>query len=112
MKKSILIKELTKLLVYYPQHKRSVDEISILSEMWLEDLSDISDDDFHQAIIKYRITHEFFPVPKDIRDCCKQMCRDLKDGQNTKMLPFPDMTKEEIEENKKFIRNLRVLKGV
>ncbi len=110
MTKKKLLKELTKLLVYYPQHKRSIDEVSILSEMWFEDLKDIPDDDFHQAIIKYRIENEYFPIAKDIRECYRQMCRNrIKD---TKMLPFPDMTKEKLEKNKKMIRDMRVLKGV
>lgn len=110
MKKKTLLKELTKLLVYYPQHKRSVDEISVLAEMWFEDLYDISDDDFHQAIIKYRIENEYFPIPKDIRGCYRQIC--IGQTKDTKMLPFPDMTKEELEENKKFIKDLRILKKV
>ena len=110
MTKEKLLKELAKLLVYYPQYKRSADEISVLCEMWYEDLNDIPPDDFHQAIIKYRIENEYFPIPKNIREYYRQICRDRK--KDTKMLPFPDITKEKIEENKKFIRDLRILKKV
>lgn len=112
MQKRIIVQELKKLAIYYPQVKRSPEEIISLTVMWYEDLSDISDQDFVTAIKLYRRDHGFFPVPKDIRECYRKICRDQKDRQDIKRLPFPEETSEEIERRKKFIRDLRILKKV
>lgn len=71
--KQTIKKEIAKLSVCYPQAKRTVEEIEILTDIWFEDFGNISDDVFIEAVKLHRQRSEFFPTGADILKCCKEI---------------------------------------
>ena len=47
----VIAEELIKLHIYYHMAKRSIEEVEILAEMWLEDFENISADVFVEAVM-------------------------------------------------------------
>lgn len=64
--KKIVIQELEKLTIYYHQTKRSKAEIEILAEMWVEDMANLTDERFLNAVKAHRQSSEYFPTGKNI----------------------------------------------
>ena len=102
-------RELKKLAVYYPAAKRSMAELVILTEMFLEDLGHLSNDAFCDAIKAHRQRSEFFPTAKNLLDRHRDLTRKPKEFIP---LPEPDLSPEQAKAHKQWIRNLRVVKSV
>ena len=98
-----------KLAVYYPAAKRSMAELVVLTEMFMEDLGHLTDDAFCNAVKAHRQHSEFFPTAKNLLDRNKDLTRKPKEF---KRLPEPDLTPEQVKSHKQWIRNLRVVKSV
>ncbi len=79
--------------------KRSIEEVEILAEMWLEDFENISADVFVDACKLHRKASQFMPTGKDILDRCNDVWEERR--RNIKQLPepIPDLTPEQIKEN-------------
>lgn len=99
-----------KLHVYYHMIKRSIEEVEILAEMWLEDLENISADVFKDACKLHRKASQFMPTGKDILDRCADVWEERQ--RNIKKLPepIPDLTPEQIKENADRVR--KVIKDI
>lgn len=84
--------------------KKPIEAIVEISEVFFADMSDVTDDEFKQAVIIYRKKSHYFPVIKDILDCVHLIRQQKKAG--TAMLPYPELTDEQIAENKKRCREI------
>ena len=102
-------KVLVRLSLYYPQAKRTPGEIEQLSKMWMEDVGHIPEDRFLKCVQLHRQRSAFFPVGVDILQINAEL---LSREPRHKKLPEPEMSEEDIEKRKAFIKNLRIVKGV
>ena len=86
--------------------KRSIDEIEILTEMWLEDFENISADVFKDACKLHRKASQYMPTGKDVLDRCRDVWAERQ--RNIKKLPepIPDLTPEQIKKNAEKARSL------
>lgn len=93
----IIAEELIKLHLYYHMAKRSIEEIEVLAEMWLEDFKGISAEVFREACGLHRKASQHMPTGKDVLD----RCSDVWEAQirNTAKIEenIPKMTPEEIK---------------
>ncbi len=98
------MEELLKLNIYYPAAKRSLEEIEILAEMWLEDFRGISADVFIEACSLHRKASQYMPTGKEVLDRCTDVWESRI--RNVKKLPepIPDLTPEQIKENVEKVR--------
>lgn len=104
MNKEIIKKELARLAVYYPQAKRSPDEIEILTDMWEEDIGHLAPDRFRECINIHRKRSSFFPVCADLLAINNEINNSPKGFIS---LPEVDFTPEEIQANKEGLENLK-----
>lgn len=92
--------------IYYPAAKRSLEEIEILGEMWIEDFRGISADVFKEACSLHRKDSQYMPTGKDVLDRCSDVWESRI--RNIKKLPepIPDLTPEQIKENAQRVRDV------
>ena len=64
--KNTIKKELAKLSLCYPMAKRTADEIELLTDIWFEDLENISVNVFLEAVKLHRQRSEYFPTQAEI----------------------------------------------
>ena len=103
--KKVIAEELIKLHIYYHMAKRSIDEIEVLTDMWMEDFGSVSADVFIDACKLHRKASQYIPTGKDILDRCSDVWAERQ--RNIKKLPepIPDLTPEQIKENIKRVRD-------
>ena len=109
MNKITIQKELAKLAVYYPQAKRSVEEISLLTDMWSEDLERMREDRFLECVKAHRQRSSFFPVPHNIIEISREI--DNR-GKVFVAIGPPQKSDEEVAKIKQIINNFRNKLGV
>jgi len=92
--------------IYYPAAKRSLEEVEILAEMWIEDFKGISADVFAEACSLHRKASQYMPTGKDVLDRCSDVWESRV--RNVKKLPepIPDLTPEQIKENAQRVRDV------
>lgn len=104
-----IYQELVKLSIAYPAAKRGADEIQILQEMWIEDLEDVSDQEFKEAIKIIRKQNEFFPTSAQVRKIVFDQRQQSSLYSNDQELPQrPSFISE--EERQKNLENAKKLK--
>lgn len=86
--------------------KRSIEEVEVLADMWLEDFENISPDVFIDACKLHRKSSQYMPTGKDILDQCKMVWDERQ--RNIKKLPepIPDLSPEQIKENADRVRRI------
>ena len=95
----VIAEEILKLHIYYHMAKRSIEEVEVLAEMWLEDFENISADVFRDACKLHRKASQYMPTGKDILDRCSDVWEDRKRNIKKIEAPIPDLTPEQIKEN-------------
>lgn len=92
--------------IYYPAAKRSLEEIEILAEMWIEDFKGVSADVFAEACSLHRKASQYMPTGKDVLDRCSDVWESRI--RNVKKLPepIPDLSPEQIKENAQRVRDV------
>ena len=102
----VIAEELIKLHIYYHMAKRSIEEVEILAEMWLEDFENISASVFIDACKLHRKASQFMPTGKDVLNRCADVWETRQ--RNIKKLPepIPDLTPEQIKENADRVRQI------
>lgn len=95
----MIAKELIRLHIYYHMAKRSIEEVEVLSEMWLEDFDNISPDVFIDACKLHRKSSQFMPTGKDILDQCRVVWDKRRRNIKTLTEPIPDLSPKQIKEN-------------
>jgi len=92
-----MMEELFKLHIYYHMSKRSIEEVEVLAEMWVDDIGSVSADVFIDACKLHRKTSQYMPTGKDILDRCADVWAERQ--RNIKKLPepIPDLTPEQIK---------------
>jgi len=100
-----MMEELFKLHIYYHMSKRSIEEVEVLAEMWVDDLGSVSTDVFIDACKLHRKTSQYMPTGKDILDRCSDVWAERQ--RNIKKLPepMPDLTPEQIKVNVKRVKD-------
>lgn len=92
--------ELLQLRVNYPHPARSVDELKILTKIWLEDFENVADDQLQSAIRQHRRHSPFFPTVADLMDL-------MPPPRSVKLLPDePVMDAQNVEENQQRLKEL------
>lgn len=104
----IIAQELLKLSANYPNPKTN-DELHILSEMWLEDLSHISEEIFLKATQNHRRQSRFFPTLADILECYQEVVRNTPRPIALEE-PHIELTPEEEAERKQLIADFKAKK--
>jgi hypothetical protein len=100
-KKTIRL-ELDRLAICFPYPERGEDEILELTEIWAEDLEDISDDVLKQAIKQVRRGSRFFPTVADVRSAAADVMSQVQPTQQTQLPEKPkQLSREEVERNKR-----------
>lgn len=101
----IIAQELLKLSANYPNPKTN-DELQILSEMWLEDLSHISKEIFLKATQAHRRQSRFFPTVADILECYQTVVRNTPKPLAL-VEPHIEFTQEEETERKQLVADFK-----
>lgn len=70
--KNLILKELARLNLHYDS-KKGPAELSILSETWSEDLEELSDKDFLEAVKLCRKRHDFFPKSSQVLKASREL---------------------------------------
>lgn len=101
--------ELTKLSIAYPAAKRGADEVDVLVDVWADDLEDLGDDEFKEAIKQARKHSTFFPTSADVlrhADDLRSKPRQHSGAQELPQTPS-NISEEERERNKQKAREIR-----
>ena len=100
----VIVEQLLKLNIYYHTTKRSIEEIEILAELWLEDFENISADVFVDAIKLHRRASTYMPTGKDILDRCADVWAQRRRDIKSLPEPIPELTPEQVKENADRVR--------
>lgn len=104
----IIAQELLKLSANYPNPKTN-DELQILSGIWLEDFSHISEEIFLETIKLHRRQSKYFPTVADILECYREVVRNIPKPIALEE-PHIGLTPDEEKERKQMIANFRAKK--
>lgn len=88
----------------YPYPDRSVEELKVLAEIWMEDFEFMDDETFRGAIRDHRQKSQFWPTVADINEHAPMV--ELKSYQIEWKRERQSLTDEEIEKNLKQIKLL------
>lgn len=91
-----------RLAICFPYPERGEDELLELTEIWYEDLEDISDDVFKRAIKQVRRGSRFFPTVADIRSAAMDVMSQPQPTTQDQLPGRPThLSDAEVERNKK-----------
>ena len=96
--------EIIRLRAAYPYPDRSVEELKVLTEIWMEDFEFMDDDTFRGAIRDHRKQSKFWPTVADINEQAPLV--ELKSYQIEWKRERQALTDEEIAKNQEQIRML------
>ena len=107
--KKILKQELTKLSINYPAAKRGADEVDVLVDVWADDLEDLGDAEFKDAVKQARKHSTFFPTSADVLKHAEEMRSKPQQHSGATELPQTPsrISEEERERNKQRAREIR-----
>lgn len=100
--KQTIGKELVKLNLALSAQK-GTKEIRIITDIWFEDCGHMSEDRFLEAVARYRQKSRWWPAPADV---IKEHDTIVAIVREPPALPMPELTPAEIEQNKRWVRNL------
>lgn len=93
----------------YPQPK-SVTELELVTDEFYEIFQGVSENYFVAACRAYKKRKKWFPVPADLQEEYDLIVKNII--PEVKQLPLPELTPEQAEENRRWIREHLRLKGL
>ena len=85
----------------------SIDELEVLVKTWHEDLGDLNDQEFDEAVNAVRSQNEFFPKTVQIRKKVDELRQQPRHSGHAELPTRPcKKNDEQIEKNKRYVRDL------
>ena len=112
--RSVIEKELTKLSIHYRAAKVSEEEIeTVLAKTWAEDLEDLTDTEFLEALREVRRSSHYFPTSAEIREKAdERRARAGREASSQEALPQTPTQISEVERKRNQRRAQEILKYV